>query len=125
MHGLGHAKVDHLGHRPTVVLGDQHIRRLDIAVDDALLMSVLDGMADRQEQFQSFAGIQAIFVAVAGDRLALDQFHDEVRPAAEKGDRNLLPERPFECFAQKVPVPFFSTDCSRVQHPGDVGMIHH
>jgi 4-diphosphocytidyl-2-C-methyl-D-erythritol kinase len=27
--------------------------------------------------------------------------------AAEKGDRHLLPERPFGCFAQKVPVPFF------------------
>jgi molybdopterin converting factor small subunit len=26
----------------------------------------------------------------------------------EKGDRNLLPERPEGCFAQKVPVPFFS-----------------
>ena len=27
----------------------------------------------------------------------------------EKGDRNLLPERPEGCFAQKVPVPFFLT----------------
>lgn len=32
----------------------------------------------------------------------------------EKGDRHLLPERPFGCFAQKVPVPFFSSGpCTR------------
>ncbi|HEV3340836.1 MAG TPA: transglutaminase-like domain-containing protein [Pirellulales bacterium] len=28
--------------------------------------------------------------------------------AGEKGDRNLLPERPEGCFAKKVPVPFFA-----------------
>ncbi|HEV3340837.1 MAG TPA: DUF58 domain-containing protein [Pirellulales bacterium] len=28
--------------------------------------------------------------------------------SCEKGDRNLLPERPEGCFAQKVPVPFFA-----------------
>jgi hypothetical protein len=26
---------------------------------------------------------------------------------SEKGDRHLLPERPYGCFAQKVPVTFF------------------
>ena len=30
---LGHAKVDHLGHGLAVVAGDQHVARLDIAVD--------------------------------------------------------------------------------------------
>ena len=31
----------------------------------------------------------------------------------EKGDRHLLPERPLECIAQKVPVPFFHTASAR------------
>ena len=49
---LGHAEVDHLGHRPVVVLGHQHVRRLDVAVDDPLLMGVLDRLTDRHEQLQ-------------------------------------------------------------------------
>jgi hypothetical protein len=32
----------------------------------------------------------------------------------EKGDRNLLPERPAGCFAQKVPVPFFPEEVDLV-----------
>ena len=35
---LGHAKVDDLRHRLAVVEGDQHVGRLHVAVDDALLM---------------------------------------------------------------------------------------
>ena len=31
---------------------DQHVRRLDVAVDDALLVRVLDGVADLREQLQ-------------------------------------------------------------------------
>ena len=34
--------------------------------------------------------------------------YDKADLCREKGDRHLLPERPFGCFAQKVPVPFFS-----------------
>ena len=49
---LGHAEVDHLRHRLAVVQGDQHVGRLEVAVDDALLMGVLDRLADRDEQFQ-------------------------------------------------------------------------
>jgi hypothetical protein len=30
-----------------------------------------------------------------------------VEKGVEKGDRHHLPERPFGCFAQMVPVPFF------------------
>ncbi len=49
---LGHAEVDHLGHRLAVVQRDQHVGRLEVAVDDPLLMRVLDGLADRHEQLQ-------------------------------------------------------------------------
>ena len=43
---LGHAEVDDLGHRLAVVFGHQHVRGLDVAVDDAFLMGVLDRLAD-------------------------------------------------------------------------------
>ena len=46
--GLGHAEVDDFGHRLAVVFGDEDVRRLEVAVDDALLMGVLDGLADRR-----------------------------------------------------------------------------
>ncbi len=38
---LGHAKVDDFGHGSIVVIGHQHVRGLQIAVDDSLLMGVL------------------------------------------------------------------------------------
>ena len=41
-----------------VVQRDQHVRRLEIAVDDALLMGVLHRLADGDEQFQPLAGRQ-------------------------------------------------------------------
>jgi hypothetical protein len=46
---LGHAEVDHLGHRLAVVERDHDVGRLDVAVDDALLVGMLDGLADRHE----------------------------------------------------------------------------
>ena len=52
---LGDAEVDHLRHRPAVLHGDQDVRRLDVAVDDALLVGVLDRLADLDEQLQPLA----------------------------------------------------------------------
>ena len=49
---LGHAEVDHLHHRRRVVHRHQHVGRLDVAVDDPLLVRVLDGVADLDEQLQ-------------------------------------------------------------------------
>ena len=54
--GFGHAEVDHFRHRLVVVLGDQHVRGLDVAMDDAFLMGVLHRLADRHEQFQPLRG---------------------------------------------------------------------
>jgi hypothetical protein len=50
--GLGDAEVDHLGHGHAVVQRDEDVRRLDVAVDDALLVGVLDGVADLDEQLE-------------------------------------------------------------------------
>jgi hypothetical protein len=54
---FGDAEVDHLGHRLAIMRGDQHVRRLDVAVDDPLLMGVLDRLADGDEDIQPFFGL--------------------------------------------------------------------
>ncbi len=78
---FGDAEIDHLGNRPAIVERDQHIRRLDVAVDDPLLVRMLHGMTDLHEQFQPLVDRQVVLVAVLGDRDAANQFHDEVRAA--------------------------------------------
>ena len=45
-----------LGTGLLVVLGDEDVRRLDVAVDDPLLVGVLDRLADRHEQLQPLRG---------------------------------------------------------------------
>ena len=96
---LGDAEINHLGHRHAVVQRDEDVRRLDVAMDDALLMRVLDGLANLDEQVEPFLGGEIVLVAVIGDADAAHQFHHEVRPAR---------------FGR-----------ARIQHLGDVGMIHH
>ena len=55
LRGLGDAEINHLGHRHAIVQRDENIRRLDVAMDDSLLMRVLNGLANLDEQFQPFA----------------------------------------------------------------------
>ena len=59
---------------------------------------VLDGLADRQQQFQPLAERQLVLVAVLSDWYPLDQFHDEIGAAG--------------------------IGRAGVDHLGDVGMIH-
>jgi hypothetical protein len=54
-------------------------------VDDSLLMGVLNGLADGDEQLQALLGREMLLVTVAGDGDALDKLHDEVRAAAIRG----------------------------------------
>ena len=65
---LGDAEVDHLDHRDAVVRGDQDVRRLQVAVDDALAVGMLDRLADGQKQIQPLAGRELLLVAVINDR---------------------------------------------------------
>jgi hypothetical protein len=82
--GLGDAEVDDLGDGHAVVEGDEDVRGLDVPVDDALLVGVLDGLADLDEESRR-SGWRAGLVAVVGDADAADQFHDEVGPAGVGG----------------------------------------
>ena len=52
---FGHAEVDDLGDRLAVVERHQDVGGLNVAVDNALLVGVLDRMANRHEQFQPLA----------------------------------------------------------------------
>ena len=49
-------------------------------MDDALLVGMLDGLADRGEEFEPLADAQLRLVAELGQRQAVDQLHDEERP---------------------------------------------
>ncbi|HNB81428.1 MAG TPA: CoA transferase subunit A [Chitinophagaceae bacterium] len=95
---LGDAKVNDLGHGATVLLGDEDVVRLEVAVNDAFLVRVLDGLANLDEQPQPRFGVELVGVAVIGDALALDQFHHEVGAACVR--------------------------CAAVEHAGDVRMVH-
>ena len=92
------AKVNHLGHRFAILERDQDVRRFDIAVDNALLVRVLQGMADLDEEVEPLLGREMILVAVVGDLDPPHQFHDEVGPAG--------------------------VGRARIQNPGDIRMVH-
>jgi hypothetical protein len=82
---LGDAEVNHLRHGHALVQRHEHVRRLEVAVDDALGVGVLDGAADLDEQLEAVARRQAVAVAVVGDGHAVHQLHHEVGPARVGG----------------------------------------
>ena len=73
----GDAEIDQAGARLAIDFFHQHVGRLDVAVDHALLVRVLDAVADLQEQIQAPTQRQRALLAVARDRLALDVFHHQ------------------------------------------------
>ena len=116
---LRDAEVDHLGHRLVVVQGNQHVRGLDVAVDDAFLMGVLDCVADGHEEFEALFGRHLPGVAELGDRRALHQFHYEERPAVgggadveDAGDVRVVHHR------ERLPFRFKAGDDGLGVHPG-------
>ena len=88
-----------LRHGLAVVERNQHVRRLQVAVDDALHVGVLHRVADGDEELDPLSDGLALPVAVGGDRFARHQLHDEVRAPRRRG--------------------------ARVVHLGDVGVVHH
>ncbi len=78
---LGDAEVQQLGR----AVGDhEHVGRLDVAVDDQVLVRVLDGGADVTKELQARGGVEPVRVAVVDDRLPFDVLHGEVRPAVRR-----------------------------------------
>ena len=77
---------------------DEDVRRLQVAVDDPLLVRVLHGRANLLEQAKALLNAEPVRVAELGEGDALDEFHDEVRLAGVRG--------------------------AGIEQLGDVGMIH-
>ncbi len=75
---LGDAEVEQL-HLP--LGGDDDVRRLEIAVDDEVLVRVLHRSPDGERELQALAHVEPLAVAVRVDRQPLDELHREVRLA--------------------------------------------
>ena len=90
---------------------DQHIRRLDVAVDHQVLVGVLDRRADDPEQRHALRGRRRARGAVLGDRLPLHVLHHQVglagvgRAAVEHGgDVGMLEARQDLSLQEEAPL---------------------
>jgi hypothetical protein len=75
---LGDAEIEQLGR---AVAGDEHVVRLDVPMDDEVLMRVLDGAADLAEQLKPCGRVELPALAEVHDVLAFDVLHREVGKA--------------------------------------------
>jgi hypothetical protein len=82
---LGDAEVDDAGEGPSVLRRDENIRRLQVAVDDSLLVGVMDRPTDLHDELETLGDGEAVRVAVARDRIAGAELHHEIGPAAGGG----------------------------------------
>ncbi len=94
------AEVEHLG---MSLGGDQHVLRLQIAVYDALPMGVLHRVRDASNQHRLFSDPQSVGRRVFVERLALDQFHREVRPRPERRMLDAGPKDPSDPVVPETP----------------------
>jgi len=78
---LGDAEVDDLRDRPAIDLDDEDVRRLQVAMHDALLMRVLNAVADAEEELEALLDRIRAAVAVLDHLFAVEQLHHEVRIA--------------------------------------------
>lgn len=60
----------------------ENIRGLDVAVNHAFLVRVLDRLTDLHEQLESIANAEMTRIAVMGDAFAVDEFHHKKRTTA-------------------------------------------
>jgi hypothetical protein len=65
---LGDPKIDDPRHRPAVDLDHQNIGRLEIPMNDRVLVGMLDPLARLEEYLDPFADRQPMAVAIFRDR---------------------------------------------------------
>ena len=78
----GHAEIKNLRLSRGIY---QDVSRLEVAVDDALLMSVMNALANLRHQLKALARAQLVLVGELRERLALDKLHREKRLGASTG----------------------------------------
>lgn len=78
---LGDTEIDDLDFSLPITFGDEDVGRLDIAMNDALLVGMLDRSADLHEELDSLSDVELTAVAIGRDGLAVDVLHDEVGQA--------------------------------------------
>jgi hypothetical protein len=83
--GLGQPEIDDLRYRLVVAHANQNVRRLQIPVNDPLLMGVVHSVADLNEQFEPLPGRESVAIAIRRDRFAAHALHGEVRTALGRG----------------------------------------
>src|SRR5688572_18673119 len=97
--GLDDPEVDDLWKRQPLQLDNQDVGRLEVPMNDALLVSVLNSAADLNEKLEPLANGEVLRVTVAGDGAAANQFHHKIGPA--------------------------SRSRARIVNGGDIRMFHH
>jgi hypothetical protein len=65
-------EVDNFRDRRSLVVGHQDVGGLNIAVDDALLVRMLDGLANQDKKLKPLGGVEPSLITVAGDGNPLD-----------------------------------------------------
>src|SRR5207247_10341146 len=79
--GLGKTKSVDLRDWAAVVKFDEKVRGFEVAVDNSLLVRVLDSLADLDEQLQPLGRVEVVLIAVFRDPDAANQFHYKIGPA--------------------------------------------
>src|SRR5580704_15926552 len=96
---FGDAEVDDAGNRLAIDFSDENVGRLQVTMDDGLLMCVLNAFANLDEERESVANRKFLRIAVFVDGGAVDVLHDEVGLALRS--------------------------CASVKDFSDRGMVHH
>ncbi len=109
--GFGKAKIDDPWLGLAVHLHDQDIGRLQIAMDNGLLVRMLHPLADADEELQPLGDLEPVLIAILRDRQPGDILHDQVRltlgcrPSIEHlGDRRMIHDR--ERLALRLKPPY-------------------
>ena len=63
----------------------KYVGRLQVTVDDIVLMKVLDGCAGLLKEGESLASVQGMLIAELVDRGPIDIIHDEVKEPLRRG----------------------------------------
>jgi len=85
--GARHAEVDDFGSGPAIDLFDEDVGGFEVAMDDGLVVGVLDAIADADEELEAFADGEFVEIAVIGDGDTVDLFDHEVWTALWCGAR--------------------------------------